>query len=407
MQILLCAIGLVLCFFSNGVLCSAALLHIEKTFTKADGLASNTVLAILEDSQGNMWFGTTEGVTCYDGQSFQTFTTEHGLAQNTLGLIFEDQHEMLWFAGGVLSSVLEIEKSVDMSLMEMPLSELANMSEDEMPEDIITPPISLKGLSRYDGQTFRIFTTAEGISDNRIRNIFEDQAGTLWLSTGNGVSRYDGEKFNNIIMEAPIGMEVLPEWWNDVTTIAQDTADNFWFGSTAGITYYKAESSQLRYFAVDADLTPFQEMGDTPTAHITDLQFDAQNNLWISRAHGGGERSGIYRYDGKKLTTFVQSEELPMNSVHNIMLDSRGNLWFTGIKTLPPTVYETEDSLYITSPKVESGVSVYNGETFQNFNTRDGLPSNRVWSVSEDSKGNLWFATDAGVSVGVYVPSAD
>ena len=54
---------------------------------------------------------------------------------------------------------------------------------------------------------------------------------------------------------------------------------------------------------------------------------------------------------------------------------------------------------------VNAGVSVYNGESFQNFNTNDGLPSNRVWSVFEDSSGRLWFATDTGVAVGVYQPS--
>ena len=59
----------------------------------------------------------------------------------------------------------------------------------------------------------------------------------------------------------------------------------------------------------------------------------------------------------------------------------------------------------MTFPEAESGVSVYNGKTFQNFNKDDGLPSNRVWSVFEDSNGKLWFATDAGAAVGVYLPS--
>ena len=59
----------------------------------------------------------------------------------------------------------------------------------------------------------------------------------------------------------------------------------------------------------------------------------------------------------------------------------------------------------MTYPEVGVGVSVYNGETFQNFDTDDGLPSNSIWSVFEDSRGKLWFATDAGAAVGVYLPS--
>ncbi len=138
---------------------------------------------------------------------------------------------------------------------------------------------------------------------------------------------------------------------------------------------------------------------------MTDLLFDANDNLWISREEVGEENSGIRRYDGKTLVTFPQTKELPMNSVDKIIQDSSGNLWFTGVKKLPPTVDETEDSVSMLFPEAESGVSVHNGETFQNFKTDDGLPSNRVWSVFEDSNGKLWFATDAGAVVGVYLPS--
>ncbi len=379
-------------------------LKIEKTLTQADGLVSNTVLTIFEDSHGTMWFGTTDGLTRYDGKNFQTFTTEDGLSRNTIGLIFEDRQGMIWFADGVLSSFLERGKPMDMSWMETPLSELDVTIYDEMPEGI-TRSTPLKGVSRYDGHKFHIFTTADGLARDTIKDIFEDKAGTLWFATSSGVSQYDGEKFNKLSINGPIGMDVLPDWWGRVRAIAQDTAGSFWFGSDAGITFYNAQTARFRYFAVNDDFTPFQEMGKTGTAHITDLQFDAKENLWMSRDGMDKENSGIRRYDGKKLTTFPQSEALPMNSVDNIMQDSSGNLWFTGVKNLSPTINETEESVSMVYNVANAGVSVYNGERFQNFDTDDGLPSNRVWSVFEDSSGNLWFATDAGAAVGVYLPS--
>ncbi|MCY3739988.1 MAG: hypothetical protein OXH00_03100 [Candidatus Poribacteria bacterium] len=384
----------------------AAELKIEKTLTQADGLASNTVLTVFEDSLGTMWFGTTDGVTRYDGENFRTFTTEDGLARNTVGLIFEDQQGMLWFADGVLSHFLERGKPMDMSWMETPLSEL---DLDIQPYRETTKEtrrvVPLKGVSRYDGQAFKIFTTADGLARDTIKDIFEDKAGTLWFATSSGVSQYDGEKFNAITVNGPMGMNVLPDWWGQITAIAQDTVGNFWFGSTAGITYYNVQKSHFRYFAVDSDFAPFQEMGQSPNTSITDLQFDAKENLWMSRDGMDEEDSGIRRYNGNKLTIFPQSEALPMNSVDNIMKDSSSNLWFTGVKNLPSTLNETEESISMVYNVVNTGVSVHNGERFQNFNTDDGLPSNRVWSVFEDSKGKLWFATDAGAAVGVYLPS--
>ena len=397
---------LVLLLLSNWTISvvHAAELKIEKTLTETDGLVSNMVLTIFEDSPGDIWFGTTDGITRYDGENFQTFTTEDGLVQDTIGLIFEDSRGMLWFGDGVLSSVLKREKTMDMSWMETPLSELDITPHDEPPAGT-RKPIRLKGVSRYDGHAFRIFTTTDGLAGDTVKDIVEDKTGTLWFAMGFGVSQYDGEKFNNIIVNGPMGMWILPEAWNEVKAITEDTAGNFWFGSTAGITYYNRKTSDFRHFGVDSDFTPFQEMGEAHSAHITDMQFDAKENLWMSQDGTDEESSGIRRFDGKKLTTFPQSEALPMNSVNNIMQDSSGNLWFTGVKKLPPKRHETEDSMSMTFPEVESGVSVYNGKTFQNFNTDDGLPSNRVWSVFEDSSGKLWFATDAGVAVGVYLPS--
>ena len=390
----------------------AAELNIEKILTEADGLASNNVLAIFEDSHGAMWFGTPDGITRYDGENFQTFTTEDGLSRNTIGLIFEDQRGMLWFADGMLSSLLERGKPMDMSYMAMPLSELAKEIDSELateignetpPETAAPPP--LRGVSRYDGQAFRVFTTDDGLLRDTVKDIFEDKTGTLWFATFLGVNYYDGEKFNHLTMHGPIGMNILPDWWSQVAAIAQDTAGNFWFGGTAGITYYNTETSLFRHFAVDADFVPFEEMAKAGSAHITDLQFDAKENLWISRERINEESSGICRYDGKELVTFPLSEALPMTSVDHIMQDSKGNLWFTGVRQLPSKLNETEDSISMVFPEVKCGVSVYNGKAFQNFNTGDGLPSNRVWSVFEDSRGKLWFATDTGAAVGVYLPS--
>ena len=400
------SIILIACLLSNWIVSIAhtAELKIEKTLTETDGLASNTVLTIFEDSHGTLWFGTTDGLTRYDGKNFRTFTTEDGLSRNTIGLIFEDRRGMLWFGDGVLSSFLERGKPMDMSWMETPLSELDITPYDETPEGI-TRSISLRGVSRYDGHAFRVFTTADGLARDTIKDIFEDEDGTLWFATSSGVSRYDGETFNTITANGPMGMNVLPDWWGQITAIAQDTVGNFWFGSTAGITYYNVQKSHFRYFAVDSDFGPFQEMGQSPNTSITDLQFDAKENLWMSRDGMDKEDSGIRRYDGKKLTIFPQSEALPMNSVDHIMQDNSGNLWFTGVRNLPPTINETEESVSMVYNVVNAGVSVHNGETFQNFDTDDGLPSNRVWSVFEDSSGKFWFATDAGAAVGIYLPS--
>ncbi len=59
--------------------------------------------SIVEERGGNLWFGTWEGVSRYDGEQFVTFTTEDGLAHNRVYCILQDGEGNLWFGtqGGV------------------------------------------------------------------------------------------------------------------------------------------------------------------------------------------------------------------------------------------------------------------------------------------------------------------
>ena len=94
-----------------------------------------------------------------------------------------------------------------------------------------------------------------------------------------------------------------------------------------------------------------------------------------------------------------------MNGLHNVMQDSKGNLWFTGTNKQRAMLREDGTGINASQRNTEAGVSVYNGNTFQNFNVASGLPSGLVRSVLEASDGKLWFATDKGVGVGVYTPA--
>jgi hypothetical protein len=56
-------------------------------FTTADGLATNMVTCIVEDQEGNLWFGGPGGVSRYDGKKFVNFTTEDGLTDNMVDCV--------------------------------------------------------------------------------------------------------------------------------------------------------------------------------------------------------------------------------------------------------------------------------------------------------------------------------
>ena len=77
-----------------------------------------------------------------------------------------------------------------------------------------------KGLSRFDGYTFKNFS---GFSDNHIRCLAEDSSGILWLQTQNSIELFDPQTFRKTIS---LNQDMLPpvSWW----TIECDAQGNVW-----------------------------------------------------------------------------------------------------------------------------------------------------------------------------------
>jgi len=68
-------------------------------YTVADGLPSNEVYHVFQDSKGYIWFGTDNGVARYNGDEFRVYTKRDGLTDNTVFEIFEDSNGEIWFIG--------------------------------------------------------------------------------------------------------------------------------------------------------------------------------------------------------------------------------------------------------------------------------------------------------------------
>jgi len=90
----------------------------------------------------------------------------------------------------------------------------------------------------------------------------------------------------------------------------------------------------------------------------------------------GTAGGGASRYDGKSFINFNTSQGLPNLYVYCILEDRSGNVWFG----------------------TEGGVSCYDGESFTNYSTNQGLASDLVYCIMQDKAGNLLFGTNNGVS---------
>lgn len=96
---------------------------------------------------------------------------------------------------------------------------------------------------------------------------------------------------------------------------------------------------------------------------------DRNGNIWIAAF------DGVFKYDGRSFTNIAG--HLTSSRFFSVLEDRKGNFWFGSFG---------------------SGVYYYDGKSFQNFTTKDGLANNEVVCIYEDKIGNIWFGANGGAS---------
>jgi len=372
-----------------------------RNYTYLDGLASNGVYAIHRTPDGILWFGTTEGVSRYDGKEFVNFTTRDGLASNKVSAINSNLDGSIWFGAG---ERLSRRTPLDVGLSRYDGLEFANFTTKKGLASNIVNVIycfgdsaawfgTSDGVSCYDGESFANFTIKDGVASYMVNAIHRDSDSMLWFGTIEGVSRYDGKEFVNFTTR-----DGLVDNW--VTAIQSAPDGVIWFGTEGGISRYDGK-----------EFINFTTKDGLANNLVWAIQRDSDGAMWF------GTEGGISRYDGKTFINFTTADGLADNQVNAIYQTPDGGLWFGTSDGV--CRYDNEDFINFTTSDglvdnlittihrapdgtmwfgTKEGVSQYDGKEFINFTTRDGLASNHVLDIDSDTEGVLWLGTGHVVS---------
>ncbi len=352
------------------------------------------------------------GIVCAAGtaQSAWQYFTAHagGLAAGEVSAIVEDSHEQLWFGtgGGGVSRYDG-------------LNWHTFTTEDGLASDYVQAALEDRhgnlwfgtwdgGVSRYDGVSWRTYTTADGLADNCVTAILEDRNGNLWFGTAyGGVSCFDGASWRTYTRATGLGS-------NYVLSMLEDRDGNIWFG-TFGDTY-------------DGGVSRFDGVGwDTyTTAHglagdcVFSIMQDDDGALWFGTAEYPDMLTGaVSRFDGGIWTTY---EVMAGGTVYAMLKESDGDLWFGTMSGLANrydgarwrTYTEPGRSASVGVPvnqvvedhngnlwfATDAGVTRFDGVSWRTYTSADGLAgSTLLTAVVEDRNGGLWFGTYSGVSL--------
>ncbi|MCP4213409.1 MAG: response regulator, partial [bacterium] len=216
------------------------------------------------------------------------------------------------------------------------------------------------GLNRLDTQrgTFKVYSTKDGLPNDRIRAGLADSQGVLWFGTfDGGLIRLNKETGTFCSFTAKDGLTV-----NSVWSICEDREGSLWIGTGRG------GLNRLR----DGKFVTYTTKEGLANNFIWSLYEDRSGRLWV------GTTTGLNCIDKNTITKYTVAEGLSNNSVTAIYEDSKNNFWFG-----------TSFGLTRFSPK--SG-------TFKSYTTKNGLSNDFVKSIGSDSDGNIWVGTMGGLN---------
>ena len=204
--------------------------------------------------------------------------------------------------------------------------------------------------------SFAIFSCSGQKSKNELQNVTSESDSKNSKSNKNSVE-------NSIL---------FPDFNNQINqvvrTIFQDSKKNIWFGTEDGVFKFNGES------LIHINNIKSKSGKDVTIKDITESK---DGVIWF------GHTDGISSYNGELITNYNEANGLISNDVWCITSDTNGKIWIGTI----------------------NGVSVFDGKEFSNFQLPEGILDSTVGvsstkivhSIMEDSKGTLWFSSNAGL----------
>lgn len=251
----------------------------------------------------------------------------------------------------------------------------------------------------------RNYTTADGLPGMTIPKILQDKKGYIYLGTYDGLVRFDGVEFTTFSRNTDSRYEFA-----SARSIYQDSRDNLWVGhNDEGVTCFGADGS-LAKWTVDEGL---------PNNKVNDICEDSEGNIWIGTASGlcyltpDGkieEPAGLAGLGEEKILVvhlFMDSFSriwVTTGSADSLFVWENGRLGrFTGIQSIEHpairAVTQARDGTLCFGVDPNKVIAIKDGKEKVLYAGHPSKKETAISSILEDSHGNLWIGTDAGIAI--------
>jgi signal transduction histidine kinase/ligand-binding sensor domain-containing protein len=307
--------------------------------------------AFREGQDGSLWLVTTWGLVrrLPDGREiFYSVETSHTDAMTS---VLEDGAGHIWI--GRASGIYIIKPE---SLDE--LAQLGPVTVRKLDDSAQARPPNQVSLPEKPGQIFK-YTDVKGFGVSSGKYLCMTSDHHIWISAGNGVVEYDGQSFHSYTTEQGLIKGYGP--------MVEDTSGNLWMGWSTGLMRLD------RHGLTTYDLTD----------GLKDVSILAINESLDGKLYVGANNYFLSRFDGERFETIRPSLPAGARALwlsSPFFQDHTGEWWFL-----------TNEKLYRFAAS-ESLNALVNERPLAIYTSLDGLKSDQMFHIFEDSKGDLWIS---------------
>lgn len=242
-----------------------------------------------------------------------------------------------------------------------------------------------EGVYCFNGKRIIHYSTGDGLSSNRTRGIQEDKQGNIYISTLEGINKFDGHTFTPLTV---IPRTATGDHW-------KLQPDDVWFctlGKNGENGPYRYDGKNLyacefpKHFMADEYFARFPDKSWSPY-DVYYIYKDSQGTMWF-----GTSNFGICRYDGNSFSWLYEDHltNTPDGGsfgIRSIVEDENGKYWFCN------TRYRY--NIYADSIKKKGNVFVKyeRDKGMEDIKTKDGKDHVYFMSAVKDKAGDIWIAT--------------
>jgi ligand-binding sensor domain-containing protein len=282
-----------------------------KHITVKDGLASNEIRQIQEDSKGNMYFETEQGISKFDGKTFNTLHVEKTVKPATDWTLEPDD---LWFRSGFNDNGVYRFDGEYLHYLKFPKAP----KEDEFK----------RKNNNLSIQPYGLYT------------LYKDRKGVMWFGTASlGLCHFDGKTLSWYYEEQ---LQTTPKGGDFGTrAIFEDKQGKYWINNTRFRYKLKPNTNINIDFKQEKGIGYLDEKNTVNFPFFLAITDDDDGNLWMVT-----HDNGVWKYNGKKLLHYPVLHEQKKVMLFTIYKDKQGVLWLGSHN---------------------AGVFKFNGQTFEKF----------------------------------------